>query len=211
MLASKHHLIADLSVESWPAGLQMIQKHTKGWKMGLEADMGFLVIEAYSLPINAMFLVGSVMTHFCGSHCPLYMSIVETSSQRVMIDQAFSVPKCLRLFRISHHLHQLLKKLWRAVPGLSAENLSDTWVEELVSLQNEKSSDFERQNTRGKVLTNAPDEDKNDYIHTKLMKFETLLKASGERNLRSINLTHGGYRCHCGHRLCGFQRRATTA
>ena len=117
MLASKHHLIADLSVESWPAGLQMIQKHIKGWKMGLEEDMGFLVIEAYSLPMNAMSLVGSVMTHFCGSHYPLYMSIVDTSSRRVMIDKAFSVPKCLRLFRTSHHLHQLLKKLWCAVPG----------------------------------------------------------------------------------------------
>ena len=76
---------------------------------------------------------------------------------------------------------------------LSVENLSDTWIEELVSLQKEKSSDFERQNTRGKLLINAPDEYKNYYIHTKMMKFETLLKTSGERNLRSINLTHGGY------------------
>ena len=186
MLASKHHLIAALSVESWPAGLQMIQKHIKGWKMGLEADMGFLVGEAYSLSMNAKSLVGSVMTNFYGSHCPLHMSIVETSSQRVMIDKAVSVPKCLRMFRISDDLHQLLKKLWCAVPGLSVEDLSDTWVEELVSLQKEKSSDFERQNTRGKVLTNAPDEDKNDYIHTKMMKFELLLEASGERNLRVL-------------------------
>ena len=30
-----------------------------------------------------------------------------------------------------------------------------------------------------------------------MMEFEPLLEASGEGNLRSINLTHGGYPCHC--------------
>ena len=30
-----------------------------------------------------------------------------------------------------------------------------------------------------------------------LLEFEPLLEASGERNLRSINLTHGEYPCHC--------------
>ena len=39
--------------------------------------------------------------------------------------------------------------------------------------------------------------DENDSIHTKLTEFEPLLEASGERNLRNINLTHGDYQCHC--------------
>ena len=39
--------------------------------------------------------------------------------------------------------------------------------------------------------------DENDVTQSKVMKFEPLLEASGERNTRSINLTHGGYPCHC--------------
>ena len=35
-LESEHHLVTALSVESWPGVLQMIQKHIKGWKVGLK-------------------------------------------------------------------------------------------------------------------------------------------------------------------------------
>ena len=51
-----------LSVESWLAVLQMIEKHIRGWKFGLEAEMWFPVSEA-SLPIDAKSLVGSVMAN----------------------------------------------------------------------------------------------------------------------------------------------------
>ena len=40
----------------------------QGWKVGLEAEMGFPVSEAYSLPVNAKSLLGSVMANLCGSH-----------------------------------------------------------------------------------------------------------------------------------------------
>ena len=36
----------------------MIQKHTRGWKIGLEAQMGFPVSEAYNLSTSAKSLVG---------------------------------------------------------------------------------------------------------------------------------------------------------
>ena len=52
MLESEHHLVTALSVESWPGVLQMFQKHIKGWKVGLKAEMEFPVSEAYSLPMN---------------------------------------------------------------------------------------------------------------------------------------------------------------
>ena len=71
----------------------------------LEAVMGFPVSEAYSLPMNAKSLVGSVMANLCGSHCPLHMAMVGASSQRKTIDKAFSIPKCVRLARMSHHSH----------------------------------------------------------------------------------------------------------
>ena len=50
--------------------------------------MGFPVSEAYSLPVNAKSLVGSVMANLCGSHYPLHMPLVEVSSQRILIDKA---------------------------------------------------------------------------------------------------------------------------
>ena len=89
--------------------------------------MGFAETEADSLPMNAKSLVGSIVENICGSHYLLQISLVKTCSQRVMIDKAFSVFKCLRLARMSYHAHQLLKKLWGAVPGPRLDDLSDTW------------------------------------------------------------------------------------
>ena len=94
MLETEHQLVTAFSVESWPGVLQMAQKHIRGWKMVLEAEMAFPVSEAYSLPTNANSLLGSVMANLCGSHYPLHMAMVEASSQRVVIDKAFSIPKC---------------------------------------------------------------------------------------------------------------------
>ena len=107
MLESEHHLVTALSVESWPGALQTTQKHIRGWKIGLEAEMGFPASEAYGLPVNAKSLVGSVMANLCGSHYPLHMAMVEVSSQRILVDKAFSVPKCVQLARMSHHSHRL--------------------------------------------------------------------------------------------------------
>ena len=66
-----------------------------------------------------------------------------------------------------------------------------------MSLENENRIDFERQNTIGKAMDSAPAMKGNDVTHEKLMEFEPLFEASGERNLRSINLTHGECPCHC--------------
>ena len=87
MLESEHHLFTALRVRSSPALLQMIHKYIKGWKVGLEAKMGFPVSEADSLPMNAKSLVGSVMSNFCGSHFPLHMPVVEVTSEGMMIDR----------------------------------------------------------------------------------------------------------------------------
>ena len=86
------HLVTALSVESWPGALQTTQKLIRGWKIGLEAEMGSPVIEAYGLPVNAKSLVRSVMANVCGSHYPLHMALVEVSSLRIHVDKAFSVP-----------------------------------------------------------------------------------------------------------------------
>ena len=79
----------------------------RGWKIGLEAEMGFPVSEAYSLQTNAKSMVGSVMANLCRCHNPLHMAMVEAFSQWVLIDNAFLVPKCVRWARMSHHSHSL--------------------------------------------------------------------------------------------------------
>ena len=66
-LESEHHLVTALSVESWPGVLQVTQKHIRSWKVGLEAEMGFPMCEAYGLPLNAKSLIGSMMANLCGS------------------------------------------------------------------------------------------------------------------------------------------------
>ena len=117
--------------------------------------MGFSVSEAYSLPMNAKSLLRSVMAYLCGRHYSLHMAMVESSSQRVLIDKAFSVPKCVRLARMWNHSHQLLRKMLGAVPGDRREDLSEIWGEDFLSLEKENATDFERQNTIGKTTNNA--------------------------------------------------------
>ena len=197
MLESEHQLVTGLSVESWPGALQTTQKHIKGWKIGLEAEMGFPVSEAYGLPVNAKSLVGSVMANVCGSHYTLHMAMVEVSSQRILVDKAFSVPKCVRLARMSHHSHRLLRKILGTVPRAQRDDLSEIWGEEFLSLGDENTSDFERPNAIGKPMSSVPAPEENDMTHEKMMELEPLLEASGERNLRSIEITHGECPCHC--------------
>ena len=66
-----------------------------------------------------------------------------------------------------------------------------------MSLEGENTSDFERQNTIGKPMSSAPAQEKNDMTHEKMMEMEALLEASGESNLRTIDITHGECPCHC--------------
>ena len=196
-LESEHHLVTALSVESWPGVLQVTQKHIRSWKVGLEAEMGFPMSEAYGLPLNAKSLIGSMMANLCGSHYPLHMAMVEVSSQRILVDKAFSVPKCVRLARMSHHSHKLLRKIKGTVPKELRDDLSEIWGEDLLKLERENTSDHERQNVIGKPVGSTPNLEDNDTMHEKMMELEPLLEASGERNLRSIEISHGECPCHC--------------
>ena len=83
------------------------------------------------------------------------------------------------------------------IERVSHEDLSEIWGEELLKLESENTSDHERQNVIGKPVGGAPNMEENDTMHEKMMEFEPLLEASGERNLRSIEITHGECPCHC--------------
>ena len=184
--------------------LQVTQKHIKSRKVGLEAEMGFPMSEAYGLPLNVKSLVGSVMANLCGSHYPLHMAMVEVSSQSVLIDKAFSVPKCVRLARMSHHSHRLLRKIRGTVPREQRDDLSEIWGEELLSLESENTSDHERQSVIGKPVGGAPNVEENDTIHEKLMELEPLLENSGER-IGVLKSHMGNAHATVWHKRCGIR------
>ena len=210
-LESEHHLLTALSVESRPGVLQVTQKHIRSWKVGLEAEMRFPMSEAYGLPLNAKSLIGSVMANLCGSHCPLHMAMVEASSQRVLVDKAFSVPKCLRLSRVTHHSHKLLRKIRGTVPRELRDDLSEIWGEELLKLESENTSDHERQNVIGRPVGVAPNMEEIDMMHEKMMELEHLLEASGERNLGALRSPMENAHANVWHKRCGIQITTTTA
>ena len=83
------------------------------------------------------------------------------------------------------------------MPKEQRDDLSEIWGEELLGLESENTSDHERQNVIGKPMVGAPNLEEADVIHEKIMELEPLLEASGEGNLRSIDLTHGDCPCHC--------------
>ena len=46
-------------------------------------------------------------------------------------------------------------------------------------------------------MNSVPAQEENDTTHEKMMELEPLLETSGERNLRSIEITHGESPYHC--------------
>ena len=66
-----------------------------------------------------------------------------------------------------------------------------------MSLGDEKTSDFEIQNAIGKPMNSVPAQEETDMTHAKMMELEPLPEVSGERNLRSVDITHGECPCHC--------------
>ena len=97
------------------------------------------------------------------------------------------------------------------VPKEQRDDLSDIWGEELLGLESENTSDLERQNVIGKPMVGAPNLGEVDVIHEKMMELEPLLEASGERNFRSIDLTHGDCPCHCLAQTVWTQTRPISA
>ena len=67
------------------------------------------------------------MANLSGSHYPVHMAMVEAFSQRMLIDKAFSVPKCVHMAPMSHQSHRLLRKMLEVVPGDRREDLSEIW------------------------------------------------------------------------------------
>ena len=133
----------------------------------------------------------------CKSRYPVHFVAVDVKSTRTIVDHAFSVPKFVRLTRMSEKSYELLCKIFSAVPERTKEELESILERKFMGYVSGNFSDFERQKQRGSTVTDYNTVDENDEVHRVMVEVEPLLEASGKRNWRSIMLTHDEFRCHC--------------
>ena len=153
--------------------------------------------EAYHRPTGSNYLVGSSSAPYCNGRYPTHMVVMDARTQQVLVDQLFSVPKCVRLARMSERSYDLLVKIFRAVPKRSEGELQDVVGEEFMRLNECNVSEFQKQKASGALPAEFPTIEGKDEVHRIMMEVEPLLGASGYRTRRNILMTHGEYPCHC--------------
>ena len=196
-LEQKHEMVTAISVEVFPGVLQTEQKHIGKWREAIEAEINIRHSEIYCRPSGARYLVGLTLAPMCKSRYPVHFVAVDVKSTRTIVDQAFSVPKCVRLTRMSEKSYELLCKMFSAVPERTKEELESILGRNFMGYVSGNFSDLERQKRRGSTVTDYNTVDENDEVHRVMMEVEPLLEASGKRNWRSIMLTHDEFPCHC--------------
>ena len=87
--------------EVFPGVLHTEQKNIGKWREATEAEMNIRYSETYRRPSGARYLMGSTLAPMCKSRYPVHFVAVDVKCTRTKVDQAFSVPKCVRLARIS--------------------------------------------------------------------------------------------------------------
>ena len=103
-LEQKHEMVTAISVEVFPGVLQTEQKYIGKWREAIETEMNIRHSETYCRPSGARYLVGSTLAPMCKSRYPVHFVNVDVKSTRTIVDQAFSVLKCVRLARMSRNL-----------------------------------------------------------------------------------------------------------
>ena len=196
-LEQKYEMVTAISVEVFPGVSQTEQKHIGKWREAIEAEMNIRRCETYRRPSGARYLVGSTLASMCKSRYPAHIVAVDVKSTRTIVDQAFSVQKCVRLARMSEKSYKLLCKIFSAVPERTMEELELILGKKLMGYVSGNFIDFERQKQRGSTVTDYNTVDESDQVHRVMMEVETLLEASGKRNWRSIIFTHDEFPCHC--------------
>ena len=110
-LEQRHEMVTAISVDVFPGVLQTEQKHIGKWREAIEAEMNIRHSETYCRPSEARYLVGSTLAPLCKSRYPVHFVAVDVKSTRTIVDQAFSVPKCVRLTKMSEKSYELLDVL----------------------------------------------------------------------------------------------------
>ena len=179
-LERANELVASLSVEVFPGALQTEQK-IGGWREALENEINLKDSEAYHRPTGSKYLVGSSSAPYCNSRYPTHMVVMDARTQQVLIDILFSVPKCVRLARMSERSYDLLAKIFRAVPKRSEGELQDVVGEDFMRLNEGNVSEFHNQKASGALPTEFHVMEEKDDLHRIMMEVEPLLGASGYR------------------------------
>ena len=132
----------------------------------------------------------------CKSKYQVHFVAVDVKKTRTIVDQAFSVPKCVRLARMSEKLYELLCKMFSAVPERTKEELESILGKKFMGYASGNFSDFETQKQKGSTVTDCNAVDENDEVHRVMMEVEPLLE-TGKHNWRNIMSTHDEFPCHC--------------
>ena len=127
----------------------------------------------YQKTVYSKYMVGSSAAPYCNIKYPTHLVIVDARTQHRLIDQLFSVPKCVRLLR-----------------------MSEKSIELLTASSNELISEFQRKKAKGMMSSEFPTVDEKDETHQTMTEIEPLLIASGYRTWRHILLNHGEYPYH---------------
>ena len=98
--------------------------------------------EAYHRPTGSKYLEGSSSAPYCNSRYPAHIVVMDARTQQVLVDQLFSVPKCVRLARMSETSYDVLAKIIRAFPKRSEGELQDVLGEEFMRLNEGNVSEF---------------------------------------------------------------------
>ena len=93
--------------------------------------------------------MGSSAAPYCNSKYPTNLVVVDARTQQRLIDQLFSVPKCVRLSRMSERFHELLRKIHRAVPERSGDELEEIVGKDFVKWVEGNISEFQKKKRRG--------------------------------------------------------------
>ena len=109
-LEQKHEMITTISVQVFPGVLQTEQKYIGKWREAIEAEMNIWHSETYRRQTGARFLVEPTIAPMCKSRYRVHFVAVDVKSTRTIVDQSFSVPKCVRLARMSEKSNKLLCK-----------------------------------------------------------------------------------------------------
>ena len=161
-LEQKHEIVTAISVEVFPGVLQTEQKHIGRWREAIEGEMNIRHSETYRRPSGAQYLMGSTLAPMCMSRYPVHFIAVDMKSTRTIMDQAFSVPKCVRLARMSEKSYELLCKIFSAVSERTKEELELILGKKFMGHASGNFSEFERQKQKGSTVTDYNAEDEND-------------------------------------------------
>ena len=164
-LEQNHEMVTAISVDIFPGVLQTKQKYIEKWREVIEAKMNIRQSETYRRPSGVRYLAGLTLDPICKSRYTVHFVAVDVRSTRTIMDQSFSLPKFVRLARMSEKSYELLCKIFAAFVGRTKDELEPILGKKFMGYASGNFSDFERQKQIGSTATSYNAVDENDEIH----------------------------------------------